>query len=434
MVARLGAAPPEDVRDEPVSPASPILVATEGAGDLELIKSLLRPEFQDVTGVTGQTPSVAAFEKVLPKVLILAFDALEQVGQYYQDLCRRSTVMQSLPHKTIVLCTKDELKAAYKRCRDREFDDYVLFWPMAQDAQRLLMAVHHALRQLEAEAPVAPTVTPAVAPPTAVAVASHGRQPIATQGRSADHPVPPLVGDAARRDRPAPGHASPTEAARHALSIETARHALEQADKNIGTALNHFSYRLNEGDLRELVVVQNAAGFLDAFDDLHKSEIGEQLQNVADVVAPGLALAGGRAQNPRQPAAIAFRPVVLIVDEDVFQQHILRALLQGENMDLTFELTGAGSLVALNRHYPDLILMDVELPDGSGIEFTRRIKAMAKFAHVPIVMITGHVDKDLIVNCVAAGAAGVVVKPFKKEVVLAKIRDCLGRETKPVAP
>jgi len=47
-----------------------------------------------------------------------------------------------------MLCTKEEVRHAYVLCRDGLFDDYVLFWPVSNDAPRLLMAVHHATHEL----------------------------------------------------------------------------------------------------------------------------------------------------------------------------------------------------------------------------------------------------------------------------------------------
>jgi CheY-like chemotaxis protein len=123
--------------------------------------------------------------------------------------------------------------------------------------------------------------------------------------------------------------------------------------------------------------------------------------------------------------ATGIRPLLLVVDDDEFQHQILRELLHDENLDMTFETSAAQSLLALAKSHPDLILMDVELPGVDGIEATRRIKAIPQFAHIPILMITGRVDKERVVECVSAGAAGFVVKPFRKEIVLAKILSCL---------
>lgn len=69
--------------------------------------------------------------------------------------------------------------------------------------------------------------------------------------------------------------------------------------------------------------------------------------------------------------------------------------------------------------------MDVGLPDIDGIEATRRIKSVDQFAGVPVLMITGHSEKDMVMQSVKAGASGFVVKPFNKELLLARVRTYL---------
>jgi len=69
--------------------------------------------------------------------------------------------------------------------------------------------------------------------------------------------------------------------------------------------------------------------------------------------------------------------------------------------------------------------MDIELPDISGVEVTRRMKSVEQFADIPVVMITGHSERHLVVDSLKAGAADFVVKPFDKTTLLAKLRRLL---------
>jgi DNA-binding response OmpR family regulator len=80
----------------------------------------------------------------------------------------------------------------------------------------------------------------------------------------------------------------------------------------------------------------------------------------------------------------------------------------------------------LKRAHPDLILMDLMLPDLDGVEVTRRIRSMPGLGSVPIVMITGKSDKDNVINSLRAGAADFVVKPFDRAILLGKVRQFLG--------
>ena len=115
------------------------------------------------------------------------------------------------------------------------------------------------------------------------------------------------------------------------------------------------------------------------------------------------------------------RPLVLLVDDDEFQHKLLRRLLQEAGCDLMSAMTGTEAQTVLRSRLPDLILMDVQLPDTDGITLTRRIRATERFAAIPVLMITGQSDKGVVVKSIQAGAAGFLVKPFNKDLLLAKI-------------
>jgi len=75
----------------------------------------------------------------------------------------------------------------------------------------------------------------------------------------------------------------------------------------------------------------------------------------------------------------------------------------------------------LRRHPTDLILMDVNLPDISGITLTQRLKLLADFAGIPVVMVTSDGRRETIEDSLKAGAADFIVKPFAREAVIKKL-------------
>ncbi|MFC6668675.1 response regulator [Marinobacterium aestuariivivens] len=83
----------------------------------------------------------------------------------------------------------------------------------------------------------------------------------------------------------------------------------------------------------------------------------------------------------------------------------------------------------MHRRRPDLVLMDVGLPDVNGIDTTRRIKSVKTFAQIPVVMITGHHgQKETVIQSRKVGAADFIVKPFEKAVLMRKLSVFLNRE------
>ncbi len=383
-----------------------ILVATDVVGDADLVKKLLRDEFDDVVGSTDPDRAIDDLEKQRPEVLILAFNGLERAERYYLGLYRRSNLVHALPHRTVILCNKDDLQRVYKLCRMEHFDDYVLFWPMTHDAPRLPMAVHHALRRLAASGAGDPTVAE---------FAAQARRLAAAESLVEQH------------------------AARGGAHIDGARRSLEEAHKGIDQALDGFSRKLSGGGPHSLVEVNGAPVFKAEIERLRTDEIATRLGAVAAAVQPVRDWAGALKEElaPQLEAARALqslaervRPLTLIVEDDTYQHKLLRHLLRDENLELIFATSGTEALATLRKCKPDLILMDVDLPDIDGIEVTRRIKAVDQFANVPVLMITGHSEREIVVQSAKAGACGFVVKPFNEELLLAKMGSCLG----PAAP
>jgi CheY-like chemotaxis protein len=116
------------------------------------------------------------------------------------------------------------------------------------------------------------------------------------------------------------------------------------------------------------------------------------------------------------------RPVILVVDDDEFQQKLIAKLFSGQDVEIIFASSAAEALGTLWRHRAGLILMDVDLPEIDGIEATRRIKSVPQFAGIPVVMVTGHSEKNVVVDSLKAGAADFLVKPFDRATLLGKLR------------
>jgi two-component system response regulator DevR len=101
---------------------------------------------------------------------------------------------------------------------------------------------------------------------------------------------------------------------------------------------------------------------------------------------------------------------VLIVDDHQVVRIGLRTLLDhAPGIRVVGEADTAAEAVALTgRARPDVVLMDVRLPDGSGVEACRRIKA--DHPDVRVVMLTSYSDEEAIVGAVMAGASGYLLK------------------------
>lgn len=366
-----------------------ILVATEAVADAELVSNLLRDEFDSVFTSTRSEMAVGDFELRRPAVLILAFDTLEAAQRYYLGLYRLSTVIHAVPHRTIILCGRTELRQVYDLCRKEHFDDYVLFWPVTNDAPRLCMAVHHALRQTKANMPDSVTVGE-----------------LAGQARRLATLEPGLKQYAVELER----------------NMDIAGLTVKQAEQALTGAFNELALplRRNEGEGEDNPLDQSGLADIQRHFRL-MSEAIESMRGLSGEAATNLTAQLAPMQAMLE-LANRIKPVILVVDDDDFQQKLLARLFSGQNVEIIFASSAAEALGMLWRHRADLILMDVDLPEINGIEATRRIKSVPQFAAIPVVMVTGHSEKNIVVDSLKAGAADFLVKPFDRATLLGKLR------------
>ena len=116
---------------------------------------------------------------------------------------------------------------------------------------------------------------------------------------------------------------------------------------------------------------------------------------------------------------------ILVIEDQEDNRRILRDLLTSAGYELIEAVTGEEGVTLAEMHRPDLILMDIQLPDIDGYEATRRIKANFALQHIPIVAVTSYALSGDDVKALEAGCDAYVTKPFSPRALLAKIREYL---------
>lgn len=379
-------------------PDPKILVAAEVATDGELVGNLLRDEFDSILIATDRERDVEVFESFRPDIVVLAFTALEGAESCYLGLYRRSGLIHTHPHRTIILCSKEDVRRVYLLCKRDYFDDYVLFWPIGHDAPRLLMAVHQAMRRLARDRSDSPS---------AAAFAAQARR-LASLQEELDRYV-----------------------ASGQRLAERAQRDLQKVAASADGAVSGFSQRLMGGALEGFVEVRDQARLRRELESLRSAAAVD----VTGATAPLTEWVGdlrrhvsSQAESVAELAGLAerVRPSVLVVDDDAVQHALIAHYLDQLNLDIAFSATAAGAMRHLQGARPDLVLMDVELPDIDGIELTRRIHALEPFAQLPVIMITGSSQRDRVLRSLEVGAVGFVVKPLDQRVLTGKVRAALG--------
>jgi CheY-like chemotaxis protein len=272
----------------------------------------------------------------------------------------------------------------------------VLFWPITNDAPRLKMAVHHAMRRLKEKALAPVTASELAMQVGTLASLEHDlRESIAQFGHELD-----IVGMTVRQAEQAMGGAL------EGLPDGGARATTPDAPRGSG--------HLRLENLRELVrsISTAIAG----------------LQQRAPEVEQRLAV---QMEPLRKVLRLSqkVRSTVLVVEDDEFQQKLIARLLAGQNIVIQFASSGSEAMALMWQRRPNVVLMDVGLPDISGVALTRLIRRIANFSEVQIVMITGHSERQVVVDSLQAGATDFLVKPLDKTRLLDKLRNFLPPDT-----
>ena len=117
------------------------------------------------------------------------------------------------------------------------------------------------------------------------------------------------------------------------------------------------------------------------------------------------------------------RTILLVEDEQSITTPLVEAL-EREGFDTAVSSTAAESLDLADRVRPDLVLLDVMLPDGSGFDVCRELRARSR---VPIIMLTARGEEADRVAGLELGADDYVVKPFSARELVARVRAVLRR-------
>ena len=113
---------------------------------------------------------------------------------------------------------------------------------------------------------------------------------------------------------------------------------------------------------------------------------------------------------------------ILIVDDTPENLAVLTQVLRGEGYEVLSVLSGRRALQAARREAPDLVLLDVQMPEMDGYETCRRFKADDALKTIPIVFISAATDTDVKVRAFTSGGVDFVSKPFEHQEVLARVR------------
>jgi len=377
-----------------------ILVLGENAADTEVVFCVLRLAYSNVKVCSDAAAFCPMFDKLRPQVLVLAFKSLDTCESVYLSLHRNSNTLHVGHHRSIVLCSKEEVQHAYRLCFEGVFDDYVLFWPLVHDVKRLPMSVHLSLETLAHMRAAQP---------------SEEMSQLAQNAEDLGAQLSAQIGKG------------------RSLS-KNARTAARTIEPTMNGALAKFTNQLVDSVMGDATLIKN------------RTRVSSEARRIGEaVIAPALAqLLGAQEpvrkwvetitdelQGPLESArelsrsAQRVRHRILLVDDDEYVRRIVAHTLRQANLEVHSVSSIESARQMLKVSKPNLVLLDYLLPDGTGLEMLKELKNTASLQKVPVVMLTGKSDRQVILDCMSNGAADFLVKPVQKNALICKIRSML---------
>lgn len=118
---------------------------------------------------------------------------------------------------------------------------------------------------------------------------------------------------------------------------------------------------------------------------------------------------------------------ILIVEDEESLLKLESILLTSRGYDVCSVSNGKAALESLDKEKPDLVLLDVMLPEVDGFEVCRQIKANPLTRHIPVIMLTAKKSRDDMAHGEQVGADWYITKPFKSAMVIETIQRFLNR-------
>ena len=373
-----------------------ILVASDNKSTNEIIQSQLS-RFTGLLIPEDLNALLLAYERHQPQIIILAYDSLDRCEQVYDRLYPRELDQNPAqkPHRVIALCNKHEVERAYDLCNRDRFTDYIVFWPLTYDPMRLAMSVHQSMTDLHH---------------------NHNAQENDRLQMRQWQNIGQLREAFDQHDEQGRSYGSRIET-RLAGMVDLLRETLNHYDHLVNRVLDQTTACLSELSARQTL-------------DRIREGLEHSVSEVRDAQQQSRQFIAALDQIRQEFSSVASRHQgdrkhILVVDDDDFQRQVLSTILGSEGYHLGLATSGEAALESIQLQRPDLILMDILMPGMDGLEATTRIRASAAMAAVPIIIISGQNQREIVLECIAKGASDYIVKPYNKATLISKIEEAL---------
>jgi two-component system sensor histidine kinase/response regulator len=120
-----------------------------------------------------------------------------------------------------------------------------------------------------------------------------------------------------------------------------------------------------------------------------------------------------------------FNPTILVVDDNKKNLQVIGNILHTEKYKVAMALNGSMALILANQLHPDLIILDIMMPEMDGFEVCKTLKRNTETKEIPVIFLTAKVELDDVVEGFNLGGVDYITKPFKQKELLVRIKNHL---------
>ena len=122
------------------------------------------------------------------------------------------------------------------------------------------------------------------------------------------------------------------------------------------------------------------------------------------------------------PRSLMAAPKILVVDDQPINVQLLKSKLEREGLEVIAASTGIEAINLVNEEWPDLILLEMIMPDMDGIELCQRLQSREETRSIPVIFITARPTKEIKLEGLRVGAVDYITKPIDLDEVLARVQ------------
>ncbi|MGI6369228.1 MAG: response regulator [Ignavibacteria bacterium] len=120
---------------------------------------------------------------------------------------------------------------------------------------------------------------------------------------------------------------------------------------------------------------------------------------------------------------------VLIIEDDIWFRRVLSKIMEEQGFSIRYQaVTGYEGIALAVEHAPDLILLDILMPELDGEQTLRLLKQIQSVRNIPVIIVSACLDPELVTELIQLGAAEIIGKPFTLATVQSKLEKVFGSE------